>query len=297
MVQILVTGMAALDFVFQLSEFPMHAKKYRAEDTSIVGGGCAANAAVAVVRLGGNARIVTRLGDDPVGDLIAAGLDAEGVDLSLSRRIAGARSAFSSVYVDDAGERQVVNFGGSGFSDAAAFRDAAAGSDAYLADTRWTAGALLTFAFARARGVPAVLDAEPPVDMEAARAATHVAFSRDGLRDFTGQEDLAESLKTARRLTQTWVCVTDGSSGVFYLDDDRMRQISAFDVVVRDTLGAGDVWHGAFALALGEGANEVEAMRFANGAASLTCRSFGGRTGIPSRGELDDCLKDRNPCN
>ena len=93
MARIMITGMAAVDFVFQLPELPVHAKKYRAEDTSIVGGGCAANAAVAVVRLGGNARIVTRLGDDPVGDLIAAGLDTEGVDLSLSHRIAGARGA------------------------------------------------------------------------------------------------------------------------------------------------------------------------------------------------------------
>jgi sulfofructose kinase len=57
-----------------------------------------------------------------------------------------------------------------------------------------------------------------------------------------------------------------------------------------DTLGAGDVWHGAFALALAEGRPERQAVRFASAAAALKCTRFGGRNGAPRRAEVDAFL-------
>ncbi|MEP4422880.1 MAG: PfkB family carbohydrate kinase, partial [Nitratireductor sp.] len=56
-------------------------------------------------------------------------------------------------------------------------------------------------------------------------------------------------------------------------------------------LGAGDVWHGAFALALGEGQAETEAIRFANAVAAIKCTRFGGREGTPDRIETDRFLR------
>ena len=61
-----------------------------------------------------------------------------------------------------------------------------------------------------------------------------------------------------------------------------------------DTLGAGDVWHGAFALRLAEGADELTAIRFASAAAALKCTRPGGRMGAPSRAEVAAFLKERN---
>jgi sulfofructose kinase len=57
-----------------------------------------------------------------------------------------------------------------------------------------------------------------------------------------------------------------------------------------DTLGAGDTWHGAFAVALADGLSEDEAVRFASAAAALKCTRFGGRDGAPSRREVDRFL-------
>jgi sulfofructose kinase len=59
-----------------------------------------------------------------------------------------------------------------------------------------------------------------------------------------------------------------------------------------DTLAAGDVWHGAFVLALGEGKNEAEAIRFANAVAAIKCTRFGGRAGIPRRAEVEEFMKE-----
>ncbi|MDR0440933.1 MAG: PfkB family carbohydrate kinase, partial [Candidatus Accumulibacter sp.] len=61
-------------------------------------------------------------------------------------------------------------------------------------------------------------------------------------------------------------------------------------VKVVDTLAAGDVFHGAFALALVEGKNIEDAARFACAAASLKCTRFGGRLGCPTRAEVEEFL-------
>ncbi|MEM9268992.1 MAG: PfkB family carbohydrate kinase, partial [Pseudomonadota bacterium] len=109
MARVLVCGSAVVDFVFKVTDFPTQAEKYRAEDAQIVGGGCAANAAVAIQRLGGEAQLAARLGEDPIGDMILAGLRRERVDLAGVLRGPG-RSSFSSITVDDRGERQILNY-------------------------------------------------------------------------------------------------------------------------------------------------------------------------------------------
>ena len=59
-----------------------------------------------------------------------------------------------------------------------------------------------------------------------------------------------------------------------------------------DTLGAGDVWHGAFALKLAEGATETDAIRFASAVAAIKCTRRGGRAGTPTRAETEHFMKE-----
>lgn len=296
--RLLVTGVAVLDFVFQLDALPQRPEKYRARDAAIVGGGCAANAAVAVARLGGEAMLASRLGADAVGGLIAADLVAEGVDCHLARRFGGFRSSISAVFVDGKGERQIVNFRDETLSfDATWLADALPeGCDAMLADSRWPQGAKVTMAAARARGIAGVMDAEAPV-AEAADSlalASHIAFSAQGLRDHTGEGDLEEALFKAAARLDAWLCVTDGANDVIILDRGKIVRVPTFGVDTVDTLGAGDVWHGAFALRLAEEAGETEAVRFANAAAAIKSTRFGGRAGTPTRAETQAFLAARN---
>jgi sulfofructose kinase len=79
---------------------------------------------------------------------------------------------------------------------------------------------------------------------------------------------------------------------VTYLDRGEERTVPAFAVDPVDTLGAGDVWHGAFTLALGEGEDEHDAIRFANAVAAIKCTRFGGRAGIPDRATVENFLKE-----
>ena len=286
MARVLCVGSSVVDFVFRLDAFPTQAGKVRAADARMVGGGCAANAAVAVARLGGEAWLAARLGDDAVGRMVVAGMEEEGVDCRLVRLTPGARSAFSSVYVDADGERQVVSFRGEGLEDSPDLIDGTPQVGAVLADTRWPSGNLAALDLARRRGIPGVLDAEAPVDPALLPAASHVAFSRQGLASLSPG---APAAALAALDIPAWSCVTDGAHGVYVRGG---AHVPAFPVRAVDTLGAGDVWHGAFTLRLAEGAEETQAIRFANAAAALKCARPWGREGCPSRDETEAFLKE-----
>ncbi len=294
--RVLCLGVAVQDFVFSLPEMPQAAQKYRASDFTVVGGGCAATAAVAVARLGGEAFLATRLGDDGLGDAIVKELEEEGVDCTYALRFPGCRSSLSAIFVDAAGERMIVNYRDPALPEAAdrlpdlfALR-----LGAVLADTRWPAGAAAVVAEARAKNLPAVIDAEPPVRAasKALLAASHIAFSRDGLAEWAETDDVERGLVDAAKTTGAFVCVTDGANGIHFRRGEERGRSPSFRVAVVDTVGAGDVWHGAFALALAERRPEADAMRFASAAAALKCTRFGGRAAIPSRAQVESFLME-----
>jgi sulfofructose kinase len=151
---------------------------------------------------------------------------------------------------------------------------------------------------ARRLGIPGIVDVDRPIDADPGTetgrildAATHLVYSRDALLGTTGEVDVPTALATAAaRHPGAWTAVTDGERGVAWLDGDDVRHAPAFRVRAVDTLGAGDVFHGAFALALAEGRTERAAIRFASAAAAAKCTLPGGRAGIPDRAMVDELL-------
>lgn len=296
MSQVLIVGMAVMDFVFYVDAFPTGGLKHRARDAEVVGGGCAANAAVAIARLGGTAMLSTRLGDDRIGNVIRDDLEGEQVDMSLSD-VSGTKSSYSSILIDSTGERQIMNYRGKDLVATPEHLTNAPDVDAVLADTRWSEGARKAMELAQARGVPGILDVEAPAEPDAFGPASHLAFSQQGLAHF--YPDMPPPVAIARVAEDFggWVCVTMGEDGVAWHGDKGAGHVPAHDVEVVDTLGAGDVWHGAFALQLAEGAGEVEAIRFANAVAALKCTQKGGRAGSPSRDKVEAFMKEAVQCN
>jgi len=91
--RIICVGHAALDRIYRIETFPPQPTKVRALEHVETGGGMAANASVAVARLGGKAELWSRVGDDGVGATIRAGLKAEHVDVRYVQSFEGARSS------------------------------------------------------------------------------------------------------------------------------------------------------------------------------------------------------------
>lgn len=294
----LCAGIAVEDHVYRIDRFPAPGSKTRAREYVAVGGGCAANAAVAIARLGGSASLAAPLGDgsgkDPVGHRILERLAAAGVDCAPSVRVAGARSPISAILVDAAGERLIVNDRDERLSQARlADPDALArGCDAVLVDNRFASFVLPLCHAGRQRGLPVVLDGDRPTAASDAllTLCTHVVFAADGLRATAATDDLEAGLRAIAQRSAAFLAVTDGANGVLWLDRETSRRLPAFAVDVVDTLGAGDVFHGAFALALSEGRGEADALAFASAAAALKCTRFGGIAGAPGRLEVEEFL-------
>lgn len=292
---VLVAGAAVQDFIYRFDSAPARGTKGRAKDFISIGGGSGANAAVAVVRLGGKGQVLAPLGTDLIGDMIIQGLHAEGVDTSKVLRIPGRESPVCSSIVDGDGERTILTWhppqvAPPEIDDPAAL---VADVDAVMTDDRYPSIAVPLLEAAKARGIPGVLDGDRAEGdaPQMIRAASHVVFGTPGLRGTSGISDPTKGLVAMRKVTDAFLAVTLGSGGVLWLDEnDRVRRLQSFPIHAVDTLGAGDTFHGSFALALAEKMPEPEALRFASAVAAIKCSRFGGRAGVPSRAEVDEFL-------
>jgi len=298
MAHILCAGIAVLDEVFRVEAFPIPDTKVEASEFITIGGGCAANAAVAIVRLGGKVRFAAPLGgpagDDTIGDRVLEGLQREGVDCVGCVRTPGARTSVSAIFTDARGDRTIATYRDHRLN--AVVPDdpdrLVAGMDAVLVDNRFADFVVPICRAGLARAIPVVLDADKPTDDRhpVFGAATHVIFSGECLRATARTDDLAAGLAHMGQFTDAFLAVTNGPNPVLWRDRGTIRETPAFAFEAVDTLGAGDVFHGAFTLALVEGLPVEGALRFAAAAAGLKCSRFGGSTAAPWRAEVDGLL-------
>jgi len=280
---IIVAGRATVDLIMEIDQFSARGEKMRAHDSRFVVGGPAANASIAIARFGGRPMLATYLGDDMMGRFIHQALSDELVDMSMSPLAPQAQSSVSAAFVNHQGERQTFNYAGRGFSRMLKSTRPASIPCAVLADNRHPELTSWAIELGGEQHVPIIIDAEAPFSADHARGATHLAFSKQGLDSFAPDGGIEDGLLRAREATGCWVCVTDGEKGVWHLHDNELVNVPAFAVEAVDTIGAGDVWHGIFALCLGEGMDETSAITTANAAAAMKCLQFGGISASPDR--------------
>ena len=170
--------------------------------------------------------------------------------------------------------------------------EALAGVHAVMVDHRFpqAASALLLRA-----SVPAVLDAEggAPEELRALVAlAAYPVFSRNGLLICTGESDPERGLARVEAPRARAVGVTLGGEGSLWRVAGETFRIGAPRLAMRDTTGCGDVFHGAFALAIAEERRLPDAIRFATAAAALKGRNGAGWRGMASRAEVAALLRE-----
>jgi len=288
--RVLCAGIIVLDEVFRVEEFPRNDGKIEAEEFFAVNGGCAANAAVAVARLGGRAVLAGPLGTDENGDRVLAALAREAIDTSACRRVDGLATTLSAIFINARGERTIVTYRDRRIA-AVTPRDPEAlarSADIVLADNCVPQFVRPICEAARRRNVRVVLDADKETveDDPLFRLATHVIFSSECLVATTGRPDLADGLAAVARHTPAFVAVSNGPDDMLFIDAGAVRRMPVFKICAVDTLAAGDALHGGFALALAEGAVEAEALRFGAAVAGLKCTRIGGAGGMPVRTEV-----------
>jgi sulfofructose kinase len=295
--RLVAVGAACLTSIYRVDAVPAAPGKALARQAVRTTDGMAISAACAFARLGGTAAVWARLGDDAQGEAMRAELRAAGLDVSGLRACAGGKSSHAAVAVDSRGERIVLVFHDPALDSDPSWLplDRLDGASFLHADVRWIEGATRAMESARDRGVRVMLDAEataPEILAGLVPLASHAVFSDAGLCVHTGTDDVEAGLRrVAARGTHAHVGASCGAKGYVWLEDGAIRRCPAPAVDAIDTLAAGDVFHGALALALAEGRPMDAAARFACAAASLKCKVFGGRLGCPSRAEVDAFIR------
>lgn len=277
---VICLGNVVADHVFRVDDVPQPPAKAQARGYKLTIGGMAANAAIAVQRLGGRAAFWGRVGDDPNASLLTEGLRAEGIDLTGLHVVPGARSPVSAVLVDRFGERAIMGFRGEGLGTDPSWLplDMLKGARAFLCDPRWPEGAAVALEAAEKLDIPTVLDgerSETRLLLDLVPRVRYAIFSAPGLNNFAPGQKPAEALRRAVAQGVTkMAAVTRGEDSTLWLmrGETRPREMPAFKIEARDTTGAGDVFHGAFAIGMAEGMEVEDALRLASASGALRAR-------------------------
>ncbi len=292
---VICLGSVVLDHTFWVDEVVQPPSKNRARAYRAGPGGLSANASIAVQRLGGQAVFWARVGEDANGPLVLGALGQEGIDTSGVRRVAGGVTPVSAVLVDQMGERSTYSYRGENLGSDPGWLPLQRLDDAraLLTDPRWPEGAVAALEVARARGIPTVLDGEKSETrllLDLVPRVDHAIFSAPGLGNFAPGLKQADALRRVLETGCRLAAVTLGERGTMWMlpGDSSPRLMPAFSVAATNTTGAGDVFHGAYALAIAEGQETEAALRFASAAGALRARD--GET--PDRAAVDAMLTE-----
>lgn len=296
---VLCVGAAVLDTLFRVHDMPKGEGKVLPYEMLQIAEGMASSAAYAVHRMGGRASLWGAVGDDETGTRILRDLSESGIDTSGMTVAPGARSALSTIIIDDRGERLIVPFYDHRLHEKkrSCTPQDIAPFDAVLVDVRWPELAFDVLTVARALGKPVILDGDvAPVETleKLAPAATHIVFSEPAAARLTGLETVKDMLPMLHsRYPQTFIAVTAGPAGCWWTEagDPKVHFQTTMQVKAVDTLAAGDIFHGTFALAMAEGMESRAAIRLSSVAAALKCTVFGGRAGAPTREETEEAMR------
>jgi sulfofructose kinase len=297
--RMIAVGAVCNTTIYRVDHVPALPAKILPTEMCQVVDGMAASAACAFVKLGGDAEIWARAGDDDQAQSMRSALSADGLGTANLHTVAGSKSSQAAVIVDKQGDRLVVAFHDQKIDRSASWLplQMIAQADFLHCDVRWVEGAELALKTARSLNVPCMVDGDvAPLEIlqRLVPLATYAVFSDAGLLAYADCDDVQSALIKVGSTHQGHVGASCGALGYFWFDHGTIRHVKAPVVDVVDTLAAGDVFHGAFALALLEGKSIEDCARFACVAASIKCTRFGGRKGCPSRAEVDAALSPSN---
>jgi ribokinase len=290
--RVTVLGSLNTDISLPVPHLPGPGETVLAASAASIGtGGKGANQAVAAARLGASVRMVGCCGADEFGGRLRAALAAEGIDVTGLRAIAGAASGLALITVDPAGENMIaVAPGANGLAGeaevAAAF---SAPCDVLVLSAEIPVAALAAaLREARSRGVLTVLNLAPvPEGAEgllADRPGWLVVNAHEAAA-LLGQEagDEAQAQAMAARLAGDagHAVITLGAAGAVVVGPEGAAAVPGFRVPVVDTVGAGDAFVGALAVALAAGLDPAGAVRAACAAGAAATTSRGAQEGLP----------------
>jgi ribokinase len=294
---ILVVGSLNMDLVVRSPRHPQPGETLLGTEFHTFPGGKGANQAVAAARLGGQVKLIGRVGADAFGNALLETLSQDGVDTRHVEQLQDALTGIALITVNDAGQNTIVVVPGANAKlsppDLLSAAPSFEGASVVVIQLEIP---LLTVTYAadlaRRHGARVVLNPAPaqPLSATCLEQVDVLIPNQSEAALLTG---CAAAGDAARRLMASGVrsvIVTMGEGGVLVVEDETATHLPAHRVSVVDTTAAGDAFVGAFAVALAEGRTVREAAAWGNAAGALAVTRAGAQPSLPARAELERFL-------
>jgi len=297
-VDVVGLGLNAMDYITVVPSFPVPDSKVSIREVRIQPGGQVATALVLLKRLGASVRYIGSVGSDELGRTQLASLEAEGVDTRCVRVVEGATTQMAIAIVEErTGERTILWHRDPRltYPPERVTRELIGSARLLHLDGRDSLAALESARLARSAGIPVMIDIDKRYDdttEQLLELVDYLIAAEEFAIAFTGEDSPGKAaVALSRRFPKAVTGVTMGPRGAVFVRDDTPIFSHAFDVPVRDTTGAGDVFHGAFIYGILQDWSIEETTRFAHAAAAIKCRDLGARAGITSLAQIREFMK------
>jgi sulfofructose kinase len=292
--EIVGIGICTVDHFLSVSEMPKYGLGTKADSYLQQGGGLVATAVVAATRLGATSKIYARIGDDEEGQYIRKDLESENVDVSKLITEPNTHSRISMILVDsNTGERTIISRweSGSPLSINEIDKDDITSAKILFLDSV-TETTLQAAQWAKEAGVTVVIDPSSPFEViKELLPWVDVPIVPESFANAWMPNDPPEAVVEALyELGAKIAVVTLGARGGIVCSEDGVQAYPTIPLDVVDTTGAGDAFHGGFMYGLLQEWDVPRIAQFAAAVGALNCRFLGGRTGLPTRQEVDDFI-------
>ncbi len=304
--RIAVVGSANIDLTTFTDKFPKPGETIFGQKFDIGFGGKGANQAVAARLCGADVSMVARVGNDLFGPATIKNFEKLGIDTTHVRQLDGVSSGVAPIFVDPSGQNRIIVVSGANDMVKPADVDAAADllkkADCIVLQFEIPlATVYYTVRFAMQNGIRCILNPAPgqAVDIKEIKDLDYFVPNESEAETISGMP--VRNVEDAKKCAATFlsagirrVIITLGANGSLLAGPDGMHHVPAFSVKALDSSGAGDAFIGSFAVFLGEGLPEPEAVRRANLYAGLSTTGVGTQKSFYDRARFDAELAARS---
>ena len=303
MSDIVILGIFVADTAYRADRQPKMGETILGTSFVLGPGGKGSNQAVAAAMAGGDVTFISRLGRDAFADIARATWGRAGVKSAITEDPDSYTGAAYIFLEDTTGNNAIIVAAGAAgrisVEDVEASRPLIEGARVFITQLEQPIpAARRALEIARAAGVRTILNPAPaaPLDDALLALCDFITPNESETESLTGLPvtTLAEAEAAADALLARGVgacLITLGERGALYRDPTRSVHVPVISAgAVVDTTGAGDAFNGGFAVALTEGRDVVEAVRFGCATAGISVTRPGTAPAMPSRAEIDALL-------
>ncbi len=297
--RIVVVGSANIDLTTFTNQFPKPGETIFGQKFDLGFGGKGANQAVAARLCGAEVFMVARVGSDLFGPATIENFRKQGIDPTHVKQVEGLSSGVAPIFVDPNGQNRILVVKGANDALKPADVDAAAetlkSADCIVLQFEIPVETVYyTIAFARKHGIRCILNPAPAqsVDLAALKDLDYFVPNETEAETIAGTpvRNVEDAKKVAAQLLSSGirrVIITLGANGSLLSGREGSEHVPPFAVNAIDSTGAGDAFIGSFAVFLGEGVPEREAVRRANLYAGLSTTGIGTQKSFFDRARFD----------